>query len=491
VTNGAGRITGELPPRPPGGVTPVATVQSQALAPPRVPRVAKENGAPEVAARPSSPRDTVEDGGFHAEAAPTAPGHKDVFDLRREVHRRLRDSAELAQLESRSGSHDATARARVHAAIRRMVRAFEGRLPPGHDVELLATELTSEAVGLGPLEELLADPTVRAIVVDDAASVFVEREGAPLLPTSARFTDTERVRLCLERLLTHAHAPAPVAHRPLVDVRLADGTRLSALLPPLARRGVSFSLRRPPPKAPTLEALAERGVLSVQVARFLARVVLAQKNIVVTGPALSGKTQVTSALAAAAPLEERFVVFEGDEAIVLPQRHVVAVEATPVFAAGALGVSARATFAAALRLRPQRVVAAAVPGGAALDVLQAMSAGTCPWILEVAGRSPREALARLETQALLRAPEMPSRPLRDLLAAGAQVVVHVGRAAAGRSAVVSVSEVVGTRDEVGFTLTPIFEAKAPGEPLKATGHIPGFLEDFVTAGLVRDGEPPL
>jgi pilus assembly protein CpaF len=436
----------------------------------------------------------------HSEAVAPAVGSTvlttSMIELRREIHRKLLENLDLAKLDP-AKIDDPSMRPRVLTALRRIVRSVEARIPQDVDRDGLIGDLADEALGLGPLERLLADPAITEIMVVDPATIYVEKGGA-LLKTDTRFTDDERVRAVIERIVT------PLGRRidessPLVDARLRDGSRVNAIIKPLALRGSCITIRRFPAKPLTLDALIELRALTAAMGRFLVRSVAVRRNIVISGGTGSGKTTLLNVLSSAIPEGERIVTIEDAAELQLKQPHVVSLETRPSNMEGKGEYTIRDLVRNALRMRPDRIVVGECRGGEALDMLQAMNTGHDGSLTTTHANSPAEALARLETLALMGGIDLPSRAIREQIATSIHVVVQVARVSDGSRKVTRVSEVAGMTEEGILEQRPIFEFNQTGTgaggkvlgDFRATGYLPSFLDQFIVRGLVRKGEPYL
>jgi pilus assembly protein CpaF len=440
-------------------------------------------------APPALPADLVAQGPAAADAA-------DDVALRREIHRALLENLDLATMDP-SKMDDPSMRPRVLTALRRIVKGLDPRIPADVDRDALIGELADEALGLGPLERFLADPTVTEIMVIDPSTIYIET-GGKLVLTDARFTDDERVRAVIERIVT------PLGRRidessPLVDARLRDGSRVNAVIKPLALRGSCITIRKFSAKPLTLEKLIALGTITAQMARFLTRSVVAKKNIVISGGTGSGKTTLLNVLSGAIPADERIVTIEDAAELQLKQPHVVGLETRPANMEGRGELTIRDLVRNALRMRPDRIVVGECRGGEALDMLQAMNTGHDGSLTTTHANSPREALARIETLVLMGGVELPSRAIREQIATSIHVVVQVSRLSDGTRRVTQIAEVIGMDDDGTIDLRPIFElvrtgVDASGRVLadfRATGYLPTFLDQFIVMGFVKRGEPYL
>lgn len=455
---------------------------------------AEPHGAhvPPNGAQPAPHGAHVAPDGAHAQLE-TAPS---TIELRREIHRKLLENLDLTKLDP-AKIDDPSMRPRVLTALRRIVKSLEARIPPEMDRDVLIGDLADEALGLGPLERFLADPAVTEIMVVDPANIYVEKAGS-LVKTDTRFTDDDRVRAVIERIVT------PLGRRidessPLVDARLRDGSRVNAIIKPLALRGSCITIRRFPSKPLTLDALIELRALTTTMGRFLVRSVAVKRNIVISGGTGSGKTTLLNVLSSAIPEGERIITIEDAAELQLKQPHVVSLETRPSNMEGKGEYTIRDLVRNALRMRPDRIVVGECRGGEALDMLQAMNTGHDGSLTTTHANSPAEALARLETLALMGGIDLPSRAIREQIATSIHLIVQVARVSDGSRKVTRISEVAGMRDDASIEERPIFEfhqtaTGADGRVLgefRATGYLPSFLDQFIVRGMVHMGEPYL
>jgi len=330
----------------------------------------------------------------------------------------------------------------VSERIRALVDREAGVLDLGARTELVR-RIAERSFGLGPLEPLLADPTVDEVIVNGAGpngSVWVERHGR-LEPTTVRFGSDADLRHSIERIL------APLGRRvdesePMVDARLPDGSRINVVLPPLAVDGPALTIRRFRRRALVAAELVARGTLSQALHDLLAAAVRARLTILVSGGTGSGKTTTLNALSGFIGPDERVVTIEDTAELRLQQPHVVRLEARPANVEGRGEVTVRRLVRNALRMRPDRIVVGEVRGGEALDMLAAMSSGHDGSLSTVHAGSPEEALRRVETLALMGGVDLPHAAIRDQLAGAIDLVVHQARGADGARRVVAVAEVV-------------------------------------------------
>jgi pilus assembly protein CpaF len=366
-------------------------------------------------------------------------------------------------------------------------------LPKGLDRGRVRKELADEVLGLGPLEDLLSDASVTEIMVVDRATIYVERKGRLEL-TGARFSSEDALRSAIERIVT------PLGRRidestPMVDARLKDGSRVNAIIPPLALRGPCLTIRKFSTKKLGLEDLIGFGSMDERMARFLTRSVIARRNILVSGGTGSGKTTLLNVLSSAIPDDERIVTIEDAAELRLHQPHVVSLETRPPNMEGKGEYSIRDLVRNALRMRPDRIVVGECRGGEALDMLQAMNTGHDGSLTTTHANSPAEAIARLETLVLMGGLELPARAIREQIASSIHLVVQQARFVDGSRKVTDIAEVVGLEDDGTVRLESIFQFhRLPSErgrvvgEFRATGYMPSFLPEFITMGLCPDGD---
>jgi pilus assembly protein CpaF len=422
---------------------------------------------------------------------------KAEVELRREIHKLLLEHLDLATIDAKK-LDDPSMRPKVLNALRRIVASLEAKIPRDIQPDTLIGELADEALGLGPLERFLADPTISEIMVVDPNTIYIEQNGKIML-SHARFTDDERVRAVIERIVT------PLGRRidessPLVDARLKDGSRVNAVIRPIALRGSCITIRKFAKIPLTLDKIVSFGTMTDRMGLFLTRCVHAKKNIVISGGTGSGKTTLLNVLSGAIPPEERIVTIEDAAELQLKQPHVVSMETRPPNLEGRGEYTIRDLVKNALRMRPDRIVVGECRGGEALDMLQAMNTGHDGSLTTTHANSPMEAVSRLETLVLMSGLELPIRAIREQIASSVHVIVQQSRLSDGSRKVTAISEIIGIdRESSEIEMRPIFEfirtgtgakGKVEGE-FRATGYLPSFLPTFIVMGLVNRGEPYL
>ena len=412
-------------------------------------------------------------------AAPVAdpPGRADL-EWRRLMHRRLLQTVDLRRKDLRQLSSEQL-RAETRELLTELIAA-EPQLPAGLEVQRLLEDVLDEAIGLGPLERLLADPEVSEIMVNRADEIYVEREGR-LERTGARFSSEDAVRAVIDRIVS------PIGRRidessPMVDARLADGSRVNAVIPPLAIRGSTVTIRRFNRQLLAPADLQRLGSASPEMLEFLRLCVLHRRNVVISGGTGSGKTTLLNVLSNLIPAGERIVTIEDAAELRLAHPHLVSLEARPANAEGRGAVSIRELVRNALRMRPDRIVVGECRGGEALDMLQAMNTGHDGSLTTIHANSPRDVVARLETMVLMAGMDLPVAAIRDQIASAIQLIVQQARAADGRRRIVEIAEVTGMEGN-RVLMQPVFRWERGRfvasevmpqlyEILRAEGHAP-------------------
>ncbi|MEA2751028.1 MAG: pilus assembly protein CpaF [Myxococcales bacterium] len=418
---------------------------------------------------------------------------EELINLRRRVHAELLKNLDFAKIDPTVV--DPSLRPRVLTALKRIVIAQNAPILEQLDRDSFIGELLDEALGLGPLEPLLADPSITEIMVVDPATIYVER-GGRLEVTQTRFTDEERVRAVIERIVT------PLGRRidesqPLVDARLPDGSRVNAIIRPLALRGSCITIRRFPKRRLTVNDFVQLGSLTPRIAKFLERAVIAKKNILISGGTGSGKTTLLNVLSSSIPSTERIVTIEDAAELQLHQPHVVSLETKHANMEGKGAFTIRDLVRNSLRMRPDRIVVGECRGGEALDMLQAMNTGHDGSLTTIHANSPIEALSRLETLVLMAGVDLPSHAIREQIARSIHVIVQQTRLTDGSRKITHVSEIDELDPDGRFEVREIFEFEQTGVTpegrvigdFEATGYLPSFLDEILARGLVKPGEP--
>jgi pilus assembly protein CpaF len=408
-------------------------------------------------------------------------------DVKSAVHRELIGKVDLEKLLY---MQDTRGRQQLLAVILQLV-AEHGVPFSASERTRLANEVMDEVFGLGPLEPLLQDPTVTDILVNTADSVYVERGGV-LETTNVVFKDNHHLMHIIEKIVSQVGRRVDESS-PMVDARLHDGSRVNAIIPPLAIDGPILSIRRFGAQPLTADDLLAYRELTPVMMRVLESAVKARLNIVVSGGTGAGKTTLLNVLSGFISPRERIVTIEDSAELKLKQRHVVRLECRPPNVEGRGGVRQRELLINALRMRPDRIVVGEVRGEEALDMLQAMNTGHDGSITTVHANSPRDAISRIETMALMANLNLPEMAMRQQIAAAIQIIVQVSRMSDGSRRVTHISEITGTSDQViSMQDVFLFQKRGLGPNGKvlgrfyATGIVPKFSEKLQAAGIPLD-----
>ncbi|MTZ14664.1 CpaF family protein [Pseudomonas sp. JL972] len=349
-------------------------------------------------------------------------------------------------------------------------------------------QITDEVLGLGPLEPLLADATVSDILVNGHASVYVERHGK-LQRTDVRFRDDQHLLNIIDRIVSSLGRRIDESS-PLVDARLKDGSRVNAIIPPLAIDGPSMSIRRFAVDLLNAESLVQMGTLTPAIALVLKAIVRGRMNVLVSGGTGTGKTTMLNVLSSFIPHNERIVTIEDSAELQLQQPHVVRLETRPPNIEGRGEVNQRELVRNSLRMRPDRIVIGEVRGAEALDMLAAMNTGHDGSITTIHANTPRDALSRIENMVSMSGATFPIKALRQQIASAIDVVIQLERQEDGKRRLVSVQEINGMEGEI-ITMTEIFtfERRGIGEhgevlgDYRPTGMVPAFRDVLAKRGI--------
>jgi pilus assembly protein CpaF len=405
-------------------------------------------------------------------------------ELKVELHQRLLDLINLSALDSMS-------RAQIQDEIGDIV--LEELAKQNHALNLaerrqLVDDVLDELLGLGPLEPLLKDPTITDILVNGHDRVFVERYGT-LEPSPVRFKDERHLLRIIQKIVSAVGRRVDESS-PLVDARLADGSRINAVVPPLALDGSLLSIRKFAKVPISMSRLVEIGSLPEQVAQVLEAVVQSRRNVLISGGTGSGKTTMLNAMSAYIDNRERIVTIEDSAELQLQQEHVARLETRPSNIEGKGEIAQRDLVKNALRMRPDRIIVGEVRSGEAFDMLQAMNTGHDGSMTTVHANTARDALSRVEQMIGMSGIDIPARSARAQIASAINVVLQLSRLSDGRRRLMSVSEVTGMEGDV-VTMQDIFRYRQTGRSadgavigrFEATGIRPAFLEDAISHGI--------
>ena len=356
----------------------------------------------------------------------------------------------------------------------------------------LVREITDDILGYGPLEPLLRDDSVTEIMVNGGERIYIERAGKIELSDSTFVDDAHLLRI-IDKIVSQVGRRVDEAS-PMVDARLPDGSRVNAIIPPLALRGPTLTIRKFSRDPYTMDDLINFGSLTPKSAHFLAACVQGKLNVLVSGGTGTGKTTTLNALSAYIPGDERIITIEDAAELQLQQDHVITLEARPPNIEGQGEVKIRELVRNALRMRPDRIIVGEVRGPETLDMLQAMNTGHEGSLTTIHANSPRDALARLETLVLTAGVELPLRAIREQVASAFDLLIQITRLVDGSRRISHVTEVLRMESDV-ITLQDIFLAKPPDEesaaaqisrllsPLSCTGLKPHFLDKLAANGV--------
>jgi pilus assembly protein CpaF len=359
----------------------------------------------------------------------------------------------------------------------------------------LERQIADDILGYGPLEPFLHDPTVTEIMVNGYDQLYVERSGR-IEETEATFLDDAHLLRIIDRIVSQVGRRIDESS-PMVDARLPDGSRVNAIIPPLALRGPSLTIRKFARNALSLDDLIGLGTLTDQAANFLAECVRGKLNVLISGGTGTGKTTLLNAVSANVPSTERVVTVEDAAELRLLQRHVVSLESRPPNIEGEGEVRIRDLVRNALRMRPDRIIVGEVRGAETLDMLQAMNTGHDGSLTTLHANSARDALHRLELLVLMAGVELPLKAIREQIAGGFDLLVHISRLVDGSRRVTQITEIAGMEGEV-VTRQDLFVTRAPESqigwderllaPLEATSLRPGFLNKLKANGVELDDD---
>jgi pilus assembly protein CpaF len=410
-------------------------------------------------------------------------------ELKVELHQRLIEVINLQALEKMS-------RQQIESEIGEIVSeelAIKNEALNQNERKQLVSDILDELLGLGPVEPLLKDPTITDILVNGHNHVFVERFGI-LEPSAVRFKDEKHLLRIIQKIVSAVGRRIDESS-PMVDARLADGSRVNAVLPPLALDGCLLSIRKFARVPISMDRLIEIGSIPPQVAEVLEAIVRSRLNILISGGTGSGKTTLLNAMSGSIDGRERIITIEDSAELQLQQRHVVRLETRPPNIEGRGEVTPRELVKNALRMRPDRIILGEVRGGEAFDMLQAMNTGHDGSMTTVHSNSSRDALARVEQMVGMSGVDMPARSARGQIASAIHVVMQVARFPDGRRKLVSVAEINGMEGDV-IKMQEIFRFRQTGVSLdgmaqgrfEATGIRPRFLDACEARGITLSAD---
>ena len=384
--------------------------------------------------------------------------------LKLAVHNRLFETLDVSRLESLEAN---MASQKVTSAIGEILDE-EGRLLTDVDRARLIEEIKNELLGLGPLEPLLWDDEITDILVNGPSQVYVER-GGKLYLTDVSFQDDQHLMLIIDRIVSQVGRRVDEAS-PMVDARLPDGSRINAIIPPLALDGPSLSIRRFGKRRYSVDDLVAKDSITPDMVEFIRAIIRARLNVLVCGGTGSGKTTMLNCISAFIPVDERVVTIEDSAELVLQQPHVVRLETRPPNVEGKGEVTARELVRNTLRMRPDRIIVGEVRGSEVFDMLQAMSTGHDGSLCTIHANTPRDSMGRLEMMMLLAGWSIPQRAMRQQIASALNVIIHVSRLSDGTRKVMRISELVGMEGDM-IMMQDLYEFHRTG--VNAQGKVLG------------------
>ena len=408
---------------------------------------------------------------------------------RRKLHDKLISQMDLRRLDVRSMGEDEL-RLSTQSMIADIL-ANDNALPAGIDGQRLAKELLNEVIGLGPLEDLLADPSISEIMVNRFDEIYVERKGK-LTKVDIAFSTDQAVLGAIERIV------APIGRRidessPMVDARLKDGSRVNAVIPPLALKGCNITIRKFSKSKLVDTDMINYGSVTKDMMKFLEIAVEQAANIVISGGTGSGKTTLLNVMSNYIPEDERIVTVEDAAELQLAKPHLISLESRPPNSEGKGAITIRDLVKNCLRMRPDRIVVGECRGGEALDMLQAMNTGHDGSMTTAHANTPRDCIARLEVMTLMSGLELPLRAIREQIASAVHMIVQQSRFPDGSRKITHITEVTGMEGDI-VQLQDIFLFKQDGYDENgkikgkfiATGNIPDFCQDLARRGIPVD-----
>jgi len=411
---------------------------------------------------------------------------KEYYELKTRIHDRLLDTVDLTLLDS-IDKH--TLRQEIGKLVERILHNEKNVVPLNlRERERLIMEIQDEVLGLGPLEPLLQDPDISDILVNTYRQVYVEKFGKLHL-TEARFKDDHHLRKIIDKIVSAVGRRIDESV-PMVDARLADGSRVNAIIPPLAIDGSILSIRRFAVDPLELEDLIKLKSLTPEIGELLKGIVRAKLNVLISGGTGTGKTTTLNVLSRFVPAEERIVTIEDSAELQMKQEHVVRLETRPANIEGKGEITQRELVKNSLRMRPDRIIVGEVRGAEVVDMLQAMNTGHDGSLTTIHANSPRDALLRLETLVAISGLNIQQESIRRYISSALNVIIHISRLVDGSRKIMSLQEITGMEGNV-ITMQEIFSFEQTGIDdkgsvrgrFRASGIRPRFIERFKASNI--------
>ena len=426
----------------------------------------------------------------HGPSRPGLPGDKGErgakgFDeLKRIIHGKLVDKLDLSRVSDLAGD---TLRREIRLVVERLCDT-ENPLLNRMERERLIDEVLDETFGFGPLEALLKDPTISDILINGPHKIYVERRGK-LEKTDVKFRDNEHLLQIIDRIVSKVGRRVDETS-PMVDARLPDGSRVNAIIPPLALDGPTMSIRRFGSNPLKLEDLLNYKAFTPEMAMLMEACIKSRLNIVISGGTGCGKTTLLNTLSSFIPHDERIITIEDAAELQMQQDHVVRLETRPPNIEGKGAINCRDLVKNALRMRPERIIIGECRGAEALDMLQAMNTGHAGSMTTLHANTPRDAQSRLETMVMMAGMELPIKAMRQQISSAVDLIVQANRLQGGPRKVTSISEVLGMEGDV-IIMQEVFRFKQLGidqngrsyGQFEASGVRPGFIPRLEAAGI--------
>jgi pilus assembly protein CpaF len=412
------------------------------------------------------------------------------FKWRNRVHEELLAAMDLRRTDIGDMDEDAL-RKHVDGMIKEIIKEMGTKLPADVNREQLATDVLNEAVGLGPLEQLIADESVTEIMVNKYDDIYIERAGR-LTKSDITFSSDDAVMTAIERIVS------PLGRRidessPMVDARLRDGSRVNAIIPPLALRGPCLTIRKFSKSKLTSDDIVRFGALDQKMVKFLETAVKNHMNIIISGGTGSGKTTLLNVLSNFIPETERIITVEDAAELKLSQPHLVSLEARPPNLEGKGAIPIRDLVKNCLRMRPDRIVVGECRGGETLDMLQAMNTGHDGSLTTAHANTPRDMIARIEVMVMMSGMDLPVQAIREMVASAINIIIQQTRFSDGSRKVINITEITGVESGI-VQMQDIFRYQQEGYDangkvtghFEATGAVPHFYEEMRQRGLQVD-----